>query len=210
MLRIGKRHVLPFLSAVFLLWFGIGATSHFLFNVFDSTGLFCHGTDVADLERLRQVNDHSSKVIIFPTNALCFATGVYLEQGARYSVTIVEDTPWAANALPQAHPSGFRTAELSAWRMVPTFAALPLRRVLFRPWFRVIARVGAAGISEEFLGLGPVHISDNEYRGVTEAAVGRDGELFLYVNDAVIGLPWFTDAFYRNNRGTARIIVTRL
>jgi uncharacterized protein (DUF2235 family) len=209
-LRIGKRHVLPFLSAVFLLWFSIGATSHFLFNVFDSTGLFCHGTDVANLEKLAQAGDHSSKEIVFPTNALCFATGVHLELGAKYSVTIEEDTTWAANALPQAHlthPSGFRTAELSAWRMAPTFAALPLRRILFRPWFRVIARVGPAGIDEYYLDPGPA--SGKSYRGETEK-VRRNGELFLYVNDAVIGLPWFTDAFYRNNRGTAHIIVTRL
>jgi uncharacterized protein (DUF2235 family) len=209
-LRIGKRHVLPFLSAMFLLWLGIGATSHFLFNVFDSTGLFCHGTNVANLERLGKAGDHSTKEIVFPTNALCFATGTYLEQGAKYSVTIVEDSPWADNAPQQAHPTrpgGFKTAELSNWRKVPTLAALPLRRALFRRWFTVIARVGAAGISEEFID--PVQISANVYRGRTET-VGRDGELFLYVNGPVIGLPWFTDAFYRNHRGTAHITVKRL
>jgi hypothetical protein len=33
--------------------------------------------------------------------------------------------------------------------------------------------------------------------------------LFIFVNDAVIGLPGLYDRFYRNNEGTARITVTR-
>jgi len=208
-LRIGKRHVLPFLSAVFLLWLSIGTASHFLFNVLDSTGLFCHGTNEANLERLGKAGDHSTKDIVFTTNALCFATGVQLEHRTKYSVTIKEDLPWADNASQQAHPthpSGFKTAELPHWWIkAATLAAMPFRRILFRRWFTVIARVGAAGVDEEFL---DPRISGNLYLGFT-GTVHRDGELFLYVNDAVIGLPWFTGAFYQNNYGTAHIIVTR-
>jgi hypothetical protein len=33
----------------------------------------------------------------------------------------------------------------------------------------------------------------------------RSGEVFLYVNDAVLGLPWLNDLFYGNNKGTAKI-----
>jgi T6SS, Phospholipase effector Tle1-like, catalytic domain len=40
-LNSARHHVLPFLSAIFLLWLGAGALSHFLFNVFDSAGVFC-------------------------------------------------------------------------------------------------------------------------------------------------------------------------
>ena len=38
----------------------------------------------------------------------------------------------------------------------------------------------------------------------------RSGELFLYVNDAVLPLPWVYDLFYRNNKGTASIVIRRL
>ena len=37
----------------------------------------------------------------------------------------------------------------------------------------------------------------------------RDGELFLFVNDAVLGVPGLIDVFYRNNVGTADVTVTR-
>jgi hypothetical protein len=37
----------------------------------------------------------------------------------------------------------------------------------------------------------------------------RDGELFLFVNDAVIGVPGLTGAFYDNNIGTADVTITR-
>ena len=37
----------------------------------------------------------------------------------------------------------------------------------------------------------------------------RDGELFIFVNDAVIGIPGLYDLFYRNNKGAAQLTVTR-
>jgi hypothetical protein len=42
----------------------------------------------------------------------------------------------------------------------------------------------------------------------------RDGELFLFVNDAVIGIPGFNGYFYKwfygNNKGSARVTIKRL
>jgi hypothetical protein len=40
-----KRHVLPFLSALFLLWLGVTAFSHLIFYIADSRGLFCEETN---------------------------------------------------------------------------------------------------------------------------------------------------------------------
>ena len=37
----------------------------------------------------------------------------------------------------------------------------------------------------------------------------RKGELFVFVNDAVIGLPGLYDVFYRNNAGSGKLTVTR-
>ena len=40
-------------------------------------------------------------------------------------------------------------------------------------------------------------------------APNRKQELFVFVNDAVIGVPGFYDLLYRNNRGTAYLTVKR-
>jgi hypothetical protein len=40
--------------------------------------------------------------------------------------------------------------------------------------------------------------------------VRRDGELFLYVNDAAIGWPRFANFFYRGNEGEATVTLRHL
>ena len=90
------------------------------------------------------------------------------------------------------------------------FAALPLRRELLEPWFRVVAQTGGKGGEETPL--------DPEFtdkvRINKEIKATRDGELFLFVNDAVIGIPGFNGYFYKvfydNNKGSARVTIERL
>jgi len=210
-LRLAKRHVLPFLSAVVMLWLAAAASSHLLFNVIDSTGLFCQKTKDDQLEKLMEKGQHSRRPIEFSADAFCFPTGVYVQQRARYTVTIAEDpdAPWSDDSVPHAtHPNGFRTAELPDLHMKAIkLALLPLRRALFRRWFTVIARVGDRGIYEDFLD--PSLESEHTYSGTT-ATIKRSGELFLYVNQATIGLPGISDLFYRNSRGKAHITIKRL
>jgi len=81
---------------------------------------------------------------------------------------------------------------------------LPLRRELIRPWFRVVAHTGGAGGEESFLDPDP---KDKSIEEVLKAT--RDGELFLFVNDAVLAIPGLFDAFYRDNVGSAEVTVTR-
>jgi hypothetical protein len=45
---------------------------------------------------------------------------------------------------------------------------------------------------------------------ISDFTADANGELFIYVNDAVVTLPWLTDFFYRNNSGTAKVTVKRL
>jgi hypothetical protein len=208
-LNAARRHVLPFLSAIFLIWLGAAALSHFLFNVVDSAGVFCHPTDKTKLEKLEGSHTHS-KEIIFPTNAMCFATGVRVEAGAKYTVRITVAEQWVERGVEPTYPGGFRILQLPWWKEWRYYATLPLRRVLFRPWFDVIARVGSEGIDEDFLDPRPKSggAYGVDYEGGTDR-LKRSGELFLYVNDAVIALPWLYDVFYRKNKGTARIVVTR-
>jgi hypothetical protein len=45
---------------------------------------------------------------------------------------------------------------------------------------------------------------------ISDITANATGELFLYVNDAVLTLPTLTNMFYNNNSGTAKVTVTRI
>jgi hypothetical protein len=45
---------------------------------------------------------------------------------------------------------------------------------------------------------------------ISDITADATGELFLYVNDAILTFPGLTDVFYRNNSGTAKVTVTRI
>src|SRR5258706_6917469 len=87
-----------------------------------------------------------------------------------------------------------------------SYATIFLRRIMFRPWFRLIGRIGETGVDEYFLDPIPVpQTTPQAYRATFTAQ--RGGELFLYVNDAVIGLPWLNAYFFKRNTGSARVTV---
>ena len=77
--------------------------------------------------------------------------------------------------------------------------ALPLRRILDQPWFVPIARIGQSSIGDIPLD-----------QSVNKISPRQTGRLFVFINDAVIGVPKLWDAFYRFNRGVGKIAVTRL
>jgi hypothetical protein len=83
--------------------------------------------------------------------------------------------------------------------------AVPLRRELIRPWFRLVLRYGDVGGEEAFL-------DPNRETGMIDKITirpPRSGELFIFVNDAVLAIPGLYDAFYGNNKGTGKLTVTR-
>ena len=104
-LRAARYYILPLLSVVFLVYVGAVALNHLALNIVDPIGVLCRGTDPSQLERLTDSNKNSTKEIIFPTNNICFATGVYLTRGAKYLVAITPDGPssdkWSDGDLPE-------------------------------------------------------------------------------------------------------------
>jgi hypothetical protein len=69
-----------------------------------------------------------------------------------------------------------------------------------------IDRSHQTGVDEYFLDPIPVpQTTPQAYRATFTAQ--RGGELFLYVNDAVIGLPWLNDYYFKKNAGTAKVTV---
>ncbi len=77
-------------------------------------------------------------------------------------------------------------------------------------WFQPIVRIGDVGNVE-----GPLEPPDDAAPTDRDSLRARitaeaDGELFLYVNDAVISVPGSVDTFMKNNSGTASVKVRRL
>jgi hypothetical protein len=82
----------------------------------------------------------------------------------------------------------------------------PLKRAFIRPWFKVIARFGDTGIDEDFLDVdrnGPFN------RHEENIIARKSGEIFFYVNDAVVAVPGLTGYFYRDNVGEAEVSIRR-
>jgi len=71
-------------------------------------------------------------------------------------------------------------------------------------------RVGETGVDEYFLD--PVETAPNSGQVTYKATFLADhaGEIFLYVNDAVVAFPWLVRNFYNYNQGTAKIKVREL
>jgi uncharacterized protein (DUF2235 family) len=196
-----KYRVAPLLFALATVAIVFAFVSHLIFYFEDAAGLTCTPSPNAELLG----DGQTSEKLTFSSGSLCGATGIKLTAGKRYIIKVEDPKGWQDNDYP-ADLRGYDIRSLpSIWDRTKMVLATPLRRVLLRPWFRVIARVGEKGTDEYFLD------PDANSSVVQQLDVPfyphRSGELYLYVNDAV--LPIFMDAFYRNNKGTATVTVTQ-
>jgi hypothetical protein len=146
---------------------------------------------------------------VFRTSELCQSTGVWLESGGRYLIKFDSTDDFKDGDIEASE--GFYSTSPPSWLQRATMlAAVPLRRELFKPWFRVVARTGGKGGEETFI---EPDFTDQVLIDAPITAT-RDGELFLFVNDAVIGIPGFNGYFYKffydNNKGSARVTIKRL
>jgi len=205
-LNAGKRHVVPFLLAAAMVWFGATLLSHFLFNAADSMGAFCNGTAADKLVAVDKGIPQDAADL--DTTAICAPTGLTVRTGFKYEVAITMTEPWE-DAGRAVTPVGYRTSTMQGIAKLEGYATIFLRRILFRPWFRLIARVGETGVDEYFLDPAPAPNTDPQVYKARFTA-DRSGEIFLYVNEAVIGVPWLNDRFYRNHKGKAKVTVRLL
>jgi hypothetical protein len=136
---------------------------------------------------------------------MCAATGVIAEEGARYQITVKQIPPWSDDGV-NATLRGFYLIDLG-WTQGLKMALLwPLKRAYLRPRFRVIARFGTTGTDEDFLDPSATE-PDDVHTEVIRAR--KTGELFFYVNDAVLAIPAVADFFYRDNVGQAEVTIQR-
>ena len=234
-----KRHLVPFAFAVLVVYLTLTFASHILFNIQDAAGWVCqerlveyqhdarhpNRITVKDYKGLVNLNRGETMLAdgkastgavadtntlpVFHTSELCQSTGVWLESGGKYLIKFDSTDDFKDGDIDASE--GFYSTSPRSWLQSATMlAAVPLRRELFKPWFRVVARTGGKGGEESFID------PDFTDRFLINAPITatRDGELFLFVNDAVIGIPGFSDYFYkffyRNNEGSARVTIKRL
>jgi hypothetical protein len=198
--RLLTNHVGPAVAVVVLLVGSLALLNRATFDLTSAAGRFCHGTPGLDLTK--EVRAESAGV--FDTSDLCWRSGLVLKKGHRYEVVITpagawSDGPIATDVL--GRPS-------VGW---PYVLAAPLKRVWSANWFQPIAQIGDVGNVE--IPLEPLEDADPAQASrVLRARITAeaDGELFLFVNDAVLSIPGLSDTFMKNNSGTAVVAVRRL
>jgi hypothetical protein len=205
-----KHTVAPAFFAALFLYLGLSVASHISFNVLDVWGKTC--VEHAAIHPATKLKVKEVRVIDFDISKLCTPTGVELEtNGARYLVQVipppgVEPKNWKwHNGIFKVPVGGPSTTEPVSWyeRAYLTIF-LPLRRELFEDWFRIVLRYGPVGGEESTFEPDPTDplIQDN-------IKPTRTGELFIFVNDAVIGIPGLYRYLYRFSEGKGRLTVTR-
>ena len=129
-----------------------------------------------------------------PASELCQATGLELERGDTYTVSITLPPVWTDGAAMAVGTAAGFGSGVRPWVFLP---ALPFRRVLTASWFTPMVRIGSHGAEYHTLSDGHVTFSP-----------AQTGQLFLFVNDALGVGPWLR-TFYCNNQGTATVAVVK-
>jgi uncharacterized protein (DUF2235 family) len=212
------REFLPFLCFLATVLAAIFIANRLLFEAADAAGTICDRSSTlvrADRQPVPAARE-------FETSNPCFATGVELLEGRPYVVEIVVTQPWI-DGTKDTSPRGFSNAE-GGWFFR---AATPLRRSWTATWFEPIGRIESVG--RDHYRLRPQRMPDVTVHGSTMPVyaskpfiASNTGELFLFVNDAVVAIPGIWSRFYNgkfddsalgdrkkgiNNKGAARIIV---
>jgi uncharacterized protein (DUF2235 family) len=147
----------------------------------------------------------------FRTADMCWNTGFEVEKGVTYKIGItIRNSSWldgdnCADVLGVTNEPGRRDA-------FNYYMGTLLKRWWGQPYFKPIARIGRYG-AEEYV-LEPVRPLKDDDRCTNQTMMAKltpekTGQLYLYVNDAVIGLPGLFDYFYRppSNKGEASVSV---
>lgn len=204
--RFCLNRVIPPLATFSVLYLTLALVSHLSFKFFDAAGLYCQES-APDVQLQSYLIPGEERVRDFQINSLCYPMGVMVEEGQLYDITIKQLTPWRDGSQ-EASLRGFSASDVNQYSTrVKYIVATPVRRILTQPWLKLILRVGAVGGYEEFVA------PDGPSQGISERLrFQRPGELFLYVNDAVlpVPVPWLAGMFYRYNSGTAEVQIRKV
>ena len=202
LIKTTTNKIAPVVFAIIFAYLAVALINRFAFNIQDVAGLTCQET--ANPVSLK-VGGTIEKAIPFATSDLCRATGVFVEDNrARYVATIEPGEPWTHFGIP-VPVGGFTSIDPPRWyHRIVLSLAVPLRRELFEDWFRIVLRYGGVGGEEVF------YEPDLRDPVIQFPIVPtRSGELFVFINDAVTGIPFLYNAPSWFNTGTARLTIRR-
>ncbi len=205
-LRFTTKKAFPFFLLIVSIILIAQVASKGIFLIMDSFGAVCTPTS-------GQLKPGRLEGGIFRSNEICWASGVKLEEGNTYRIKIsIEDDDyekWMDSDIPSG-VGGFRTEDVTPIKKrIGLSLGLLLRRNIAEPWFKPIARIGSRGSDEYSLNPAIRPASDGKTL-YAEIKALRSGELFLFVNDAVLPLRNSNQRFYRNNHGTAVVNIEPL
>jgi uncharacterized protein (DUF2235 family) len=181
-----KHWWLPSLFALLILWVLFALASQLAFRTADAFGAFCATTQSG------QPNAGGGSVM-FQTSDFCKPTQIKVIKDEEYRVTIKVDSEWIDSTIP-ATPEGFGFQKMT----LPMYPWIVFRRVLFAEWFKPVLRIGNRGGEEHVLDMKANPAGQvKTYEALLKPR--SDGEVFVFVNDAVWGLPWVYNYFYSNN-----------
>jgi uncharacterized protein (DUF2235 family) len=209
-----KHWILPAIFALIiflvLLFAGLSLVNRASFALFDVAGHVCMPSQGAQ----PVTANASPSPKPFETRSLCAATGLAVQKGKSYRVTVVvtdpredgykfnEPDPTKAKGI-ETGPEGFGFEKMT-WKMG---FGLPFRRLLASNWFATIIRIGNTGFGEIVLPFERKESPPCQCPATTSYTAKfkarKSGELFVYVNDAIIGIPGYFGRYYENNRGKA-------
>lgn len=196
------RDVIPTALAGILILFMLAGFTRGLYTIMNAAGFVCGSASAVQAEAGIKGRG------VFSCSNICWSSGLSVVMGRRYRITIRVDEkhPWRDDTI-ETGPAGFGQEKMTL-AMNP---GLAFRRHMAEPWFKPIVRIGCEG-SDEYP-LNPVDggaLRPDTRELVAEITARRSGELFLFVNDAVLPIPGYFDLFYRNNHGRATVSVTRI
>jgi uncharacterized protein (DUF2235 family) len=194
-------HVVPALFAALVILISIWAANRASFTVLSATGSICAPTPEPSA-----IETERKEMVVLRFDSGCQATGFTLYAGGKYVVRVVDDIPEPSENEPEEwkqlrlelakYPPN---SPLPSYNWFVRVFAIPFRRSLSDEWFRPMIRIGATGFKEYTM---------DAYVGV-EFTPDKDGEVFVYLNNAVIGWPSLYDAFYVQ-KGSIKISLERV
>lgn len=191
-----KQWLFPTTITFWLFWW-------LAFGTANTLGLICKAT--GDGIEVTEAGAAAQKSAGYPngfeTRNLCYPTGLKVAHGETYEISLEIDGQWTDKGIP-ASPAGFAK---STWGQL---AGIPYKRLIWSNWFAPIIRVGGPGLEEHLPEFRQDASNGNIWRATFTAR--GDGEVFVYVNDTSVFLPWLFTSFYDNNTGRAAVSMKKL
>jgi uncharacterized protein (DUF2235 family) len=210
-----KKHVLPaFFGLGALASIGLAAvsgTSRILFSLSDSWGAFCSVDDT--VQRVTLTPTYSRRLLFLPSED-CWPTRLQAEKGATYRVVMNisetmgswKDETLESDLLGNVEDHNF-ALKILGWSS---------KRYLWEKYYKPVARIRNKETDvtgqDEYV-LNPTFLSSKKRYDclVSDFTAQSSGELFLFVNDAIIYFQpdrWLET--YGNNRGKAEVFIKRI